>query len=49
MGSMKNTDSADNGIKEYYSPEEARKFTRKELDENPALFNAIRKSMQKWK
>ncbi len=49
MGSMKNTNSADNGIKEYYSPEEAKRFTRKELDENPALFNAIRKSMQKWK
>ena len=49
MGSMKNTNSADNGIKEYYSPEEAKRFTRKELDANPALFNAIRKSMEKWK
>jgi hypothetical protein len=49
MGSMKNTNSADNGIKEYYSFEEAQKFTKKELDENPALVNAIRKSMQKWK
>lgn len=49
MGSMKNTDSADSGVKEYYSPEEAKKFTQKELDENPALFNAIVKSMQKWR
>jgi hypothetical protein len=48
-GSMKNNNSADNGVKEYYSPEEARKFTKKELDENPALFNAIVKSMQSWK
>lgn len=49
MGSMKNTDSADGGVKEYYSPEEAKKFTKKELDENPALYNAIVKSMQKWR
>ena len=49
MGSMKNTDSADSGVKEYYSPEEARRFTRKELDANPALMAAIEKSMQKWK
>lgn len=49
MGSMKNNASADNGVKEYYSPEEARRFTRKELDENPALFAAIERSMQKWK
>ena len=48
-GSMKNTNSTDNGVKDYYSPEEARKFTKKELDENPALFNAIVKSMQSWK
>jgi hypothetical protein len=49
MGSMKNTTAQDNGVKDYYSPEEARKFTRKELDENPALFDAINKSMAKWK
>lgn len=48
MGSMKNT-APDNAVKEYYSPEEARKFSRKDLDSNPALFDAIRKSMQKWK
>ncbi len=48
-GSMKNNDSADNGVKDYYSPEEARKFTKAELDKNPALFNAIVKSMQSWK
>ena len=48
MGSMKNTASASKEVKEYYSPEEARKFSRKELDSNPALFAAIEKSMQKW-
>ena len=49
MGSMKNTTPAENGVKDYYSPEEARKFTRKELDENPAIMAAIEKSMPKWK
>ena len=49
MGSMKTTVSKDNGIKDYYSPEEARQFTKKELDENPALFNAVVKSMSRWK
>ena len=49
MGSMKNNVSADSGVKEYYSPEEARRFTRKELDENPAIMRAIEKSMPKWK
>ena len=49
MGSMKNTNSADNGIKEYYSFEEARKFTKKDFDENPKLFENVRKSMEKWK
>lgn len=48
MGSMKTTESTDNGVKDYYSPDEARKFTRKQLDENPALWNAVLNSMQKW-
>jgi hypothetical protein len=48
-GSMKTTTSDDNGVKEYYTPEEARKFTKAELDKNPALFDAIVKSMPKWK
>lgn len=49
MGSMKNSNSDDSGVKDFYTPEEARKFTRKELDENPALVAAIENSMQKWK
>lgn len=48
MGSMKNTASVSKEVKDFYSPEEARKFSRKELDNNPALFAAIEKSMQKW-
>ena len=49
MGSMTNTDSGDNGVKDFYTVEEARKFTKKDFDENPALFKAVEKSMRKWK
>lgn len=49
MGSMKNSNSGDSGVKDFYTPDEARKFTREELNKNPALFAAIEKSMQKWK
>ena len=48
MGSMTNSDSTDDGVKEFYTPDEARKFTKKELDDNPKLFNALIKSMHKW-
>lgn len=49
MGSMKNSDSADSGVKDFYTPEEARRFTKKDFDNNPALFKAVEKSMLKWK
>lgn len=49
MGSMKNTVSDNNAIKDYYSPEEAKKFSVKDYDKNPALFEAVKKSMLKWK
>ena len=48
MGSMKTNAPADNGVKEYYSPDEARKFTKKDFDSNPALYAAVEKSMLKW-
>ncbi len=48
MGSMKNT-AVESAVKEYYSPDEAKKFSKAELDKNPALFNAIVSSMAKWK
>ena len=48
-GSMKTTTSDDNGVKEYYTPEEARRFTKKELDDNPVIFQNIINSMSKWK
>lgn len=48
MGSMKNSISDDSGVKEYYSPEEAKKFTQSEINNNPALLAAIERSMRKW-
>ena len=47
MGSMKNTPS-DSGVKDYYSFEEAKKFTKEDFDKNPALYAAVTKSMPKW-
>ena len=49
MGSMKNNNSGDNGVKDFYTVEEARRFTKKDFDNNPALFEAVQKSMTKWK
>ena len=49
MGSMKNNNSTDNGVKDFYTPEEARRFTKKDYDSNPALFAAVENSMLKWK
>lgn len=48
MGSMKSTPS-DNGVKDFYTPEEARSFTLEDFNKNPALYKAVEKSMQKWK
>ena len=49
MGSMKNTVSNDSAVKEFYTPEEARRFTKADLDKNPAIMKAIENSMSKWK
>ena len=48
-GSMKNATSASEGVKDFYSPEEARKFTEKDLRDHPEIEKAILNSMQKWK
>lgn len=50
MGSMKTTTPVDNGVKDFYTKDEAMKFTKKDFDENPALFAAVVKSSQsgKW-
>ena len=48
MGSMKNSNSGDAGVKDFYSRDEALKFTKKDFDSNPALYAAVQKSMLKW-
>ena len=49
MGSMKNNTSEDGMVKEFYTPDEARGFSRKYLDEHPDVYKAIVNSMPKWK
>ena len=46
-GSMKST-VADTGLKDFYSYEEAIKFTKSDFDKNPALFKRVQESMTKW-
>jgi hypothetical protein len=48
-GSMKNTNSGEGEVKDFYTPDEAKRFSREELDKNPALYEAIIRSMTKWK
>lgn len=48
MGSLKNTPTADTGVKDFYSYEEAKKFTKEDFDKNPALYKAVTNSMTKW-
>lgn len=46
-GSAK-TNVASDEVKEYYSPEEARKFTEEDFEKNPKLEAAVERSMLKW-
>lgn len=48
IGSMTSTPD-DNVVKEYYTYEEASKFTKEDFDKNPELFKAVENSMRKWK
>lgn len=48
MGSMKGNYSKDTGVKEFYTVEEAKKFTKADFDKNPKLMEAVEKSMAKW-
>lgn len=48
IGSMKGTPSKDNSIKDFYTREEALKFTREDFNKNQKLFEAVEKSMVKW-
>lgn len=47
IGSMKSVTTKDSHYKEYYTPEEARKLTSKDLDD-PKIMQAVEKSMQMW-
>lgn len=47
-GSMKNLPGKDTGVKDFYSRDEALKFTRADLDKSPELMKAIENSMRKW-
>ena len=49
MGSMKSNPTDNGAIKDYYSPEEARKFTVKDFNENPELYKRVIESSYKWK
>ena len=49
MGSIKNTVTDTNELKDFYTPEEAKRFTVKDLDENPRLLGILEESMKKWK
>ena len=48
MGSMKNSTSEAGTVKEFYTRDEALKFTKADFDKNPALFKAVQESMLKW-
>lgn len=48
IGSMKNATDPDSGVKDFYTREEALKFTKADFDKNPALFKAVEQSMHKW-
>ena len=49
MGSMKNGAATEPEVKDFYSADEARKFTKADFDRNPKLFEAVCNSMTKWK
>ena len=48
IGSMKNATDPGAGVKDFYTREEALKFTKADFDKNPALFKAVEQSMHKW-
>ena len=48
MGSMTNKASDEGTVKDFYTRDEALKFTKKDFDKNPALFKAVEASMLKW-
>jgi hypothetical protein len=43
-----NSNSNKKEVKDFYTREEALKFTQKEVNENPKLYEAIVDSARKW-
>lgn len=48
IGSMKGDNSKDTGLKDFYSFEEASKFTKADFMKNPKLLDIIQASASKW-
>lgn len=48
MGSMKSAPGGKETVKDFYTFEEASKFTKQDFDKNPELLKAVERSMQKW-
>ncbi len=48
IGSMKTTTQNTNEVKDFYTRDEALKFTKQDFDKNPELFKAVERSMSKW-
>ena len=49
MGSIKSDPVNEMGVKEYYSKEEAERFTIEDFNKNPQLYKAVVASSYKWK
>ena len=49
MGSMKSGPTSNDGLKDFYTRDEALKFTEEDYEKNPRLEEIVEKSMQKWK
>ena len=48
-GSMKTTQQTDTGVKDFYTVDEARKFTDADYKNTPGLYDAVVRSSYKWK
>ena len=48
MGSMAGNAPKDTGVKEFYTRDEALKFSKKDFDNNEELYKAVQNSMLKW-
>ena len=48
MGSIKSSVADNGGIKDFYTYEEASKFTKADFDKNPALYKKVQECMQNW-